>query len=288
MFLDPNTLSPDGTTSVSSLSFSPSGKLAAYQKSEGGADWRSVEVLNAETLSVIDRIDDVKFSGIAWRGEAGFYYSRYDVQVGEELTAKADQHRLYFHKVGQPQATDDVVFGDGETFRYVSGYVTEDQRFLVVYASNTTAGNRLLVMDLNDPRGQLVNVVDDETSDISVIFSQDSMLYALTNRAAPNSRLVKFNLQAPTAWHDVIPESEHVLDASAVGGYFFAQYMVDSIARIEQYSLDGQRLREIELPGPGDASGFRGKAKDTVAYYSFQNYKTPSTLFRLELASGTS
>ena len=288
VFLDPNTLSPDGTTSVSSLSFSPSGKLAAYQKSEGGADWRSVEVLNAETLSVIDRIDDVKFSGIAWRGEAGFYYSRYDVQVGEELTAKADQHRLYFHKVGQPQATDDVVFGDGETFRYVSGYVTEDQRFLVVYASNTTAGNRLLVRDLNDPRGQLVNVVDDETSDISVIFSQDGMLYALTNRAAPNSRLVKFNLQAPTAWQDVIPESEHVLDASAVGGYFFAQYMVDAIARIEQYSLDGQRLREIVLPGPGDALGFRGKATDAVAYYSFQNYKTPSTLFRLDLASGDS
>ena len=130
-------------------------------------------MLNAETLSVIDRIDDVKFSGIAWRGEAGFYYSRYDVQDGEELTAKTDQHRLYFHKLGQPQAADDVVFGDGETFRYVSGYVTEDQRFLVVYASNTTAGNRLFVMDLNDPRGQLVNVVDDETSDISVIFSQD-------------------------------------------------------------------------------------------------------------------
>ena len=288
VFLDPNTLSPDGTTSVSSLSFSPSGKLAAYQKSEGGADWRSVEVLNAETLSVIDRIDDVKFSGIAWRGEAGFYYSRYDVQDGEELTAKTDQHRLYFHKVGQPQAADDVVFGDGETFRYVSGYVTEDQRYLVVYASNTTAGNRLFVMDLNDPRGQLVNVVDDETSDISVIFSQDGMLYAQTNRAAPNSRLVKFNLQAPTAWQDVIPESEHVLDASAVGGYFFAQYMVDAIARVEQYSLDGQRLREIVLPGPGDASGFRGKAKDTVAYYSFQNYKTPSTLFRLELANGDS
>ena len=115
-----------------------------------------------------------------------------------------------------------MLFGDGEACRYVSGYVTEDQRFLVVYATYTTNGKRLFVMDLNDPRGQLVNVVADETSDISVIFSQDGMLYAQTNRAAPNSRLVKFNLQAPTAWQDVIPESEHVLDASAVGGYFFA------------------------------------------------------------------
>ena len=110
VFLDPNA-SPDGTTSVSSLSFSPSGKLAHIKRA---ADWRSVEVLNAETLSVIDRIDDVKFSGIAWRGEEGFYYSRYDVEDGLELTAKTYQ-QLY-HKV-QPHA-DDVVFGDGETFRY--------------------------------------------------------------------------------------------------------------------------------------------------------------------------
>ena len=159
MFLDPNALSPDGTTSVSSLSFSPSGKLAAYQRG-GGADWRSVEVLNAETLSVIDRIDDVKFSGIAWRNEEGFYYSRYDVKTVWNLLPKPiNWRRLYFHKVGQPRAADDVVFGDGETFRYVSGHVTEDQRFLVVYASNTTAGNRIFVMDLNDPKGQLVNVL---------------------------------------------------------------------------------------------------------------------------------
>ena len=288
VFLDPNTLSLDGTTSVSSLSFSPSGKLAAYQKSEGGADWRSVEVLDTTSLQVIDRIEDVKFSGIAWQGEVGFYYSRYDTQDGDELTAKTDQHRLYFHHVGEPQSADEVVFGDDETFRYVSGYVTEDQQFLVIYASNTTTGNRLYVKDLTDPQGQLLSVVNDETSDVSVIFAQDGSLYAQTNREAPNSRVVKFRLPTPAVWQDVIPESEHVLDASAAGGYFFAQYMVDALSRVQQFSIDGQRLREIVLPGPGDASGFRGKAKDTVAYYSFQNYKTPSTLFQLDLATGDS
>ena len=290
VFIDPNTLSEDGTTSIAALSFSKSGNLAAYQKSEGGADWRSVEVVDTESLEVIDQIDDVKFSGLAWQGEQGFYYSRYESPEGNELTAKTDHHRLYFHELGTPQSADRVVFGDGvdEKYRYVSGYVTEDEQFLVVYASNTTSGNRLFAKDLTDPDSELVTIASDETADVSIVFSQDGTLFAETNRAAPNSRLVKFQLDAPQQWQDVIAETEHVLNVSAAGGQFFAQYMVDAISQVKQFSLDGQLVREIALPGPGDAAGFSGKAKDTTVYYSFDNYKTPSTLFKLDIASGES
>ena len=290
VFIDPNTLSEDGTTSIAALSFSKSGNLAAYQKSEGGADWRSVEVVDTESLEVIDQIDDVKFSGLAWQGEQGFYYSRYDSPEGSELTAKTDHHRLYFHELGTPQSADRVVFGDGvdEKYRYVSGYVTEDEQFLVVYASNTTSGNRLFAKDLTDPDSELVTIASDETADVSIVFSQDGTLFAETNRSAPNSRLVKFQLDAPQQWQDVIAETEHVLNVSAAGGQFFAQYMVDAISQVKQFSLDGQLVREIALPGPGDAAGFSGKAKDTTVYYSFDNYKTPSTLFKLDIASGES
>ena len=290
VFIDPNTLSEDGTTSIAALSFSKSGNLAAYQKSEGGADWRSVEVVDTESLEVIDQIDDVKFSGLAWQGEQGFYYSRYDSPEGNELTAKTDHHRLYFHELGTPQSADRVVFGDGvdEKYRYVSGYVTEDEQFLVVYASNTTSGNRLFAKDLTDPDSELVTIASDETADVSIVFSQDGTLFAETNRSAPNSRLVKFQLDAPEQWQDVIAETEHVLNVSAAGGQFFAQYMVDAISQVKQFSLDGQLVREIALPGPGDAAGFSGKAKDTTVYYSFDNYKTPSTLFKLDIASGES
>ncbi len=290
VFIDPNILSEDGTTSIAALSFSKSGNLAAYQKSEGGADWRSVEVVDTESLEVIDQIDDVKFSGLAWQGEQGFYYSRYDSPEGNELTAKTDHHRLYFHQLGTPQSADRVVFGDGvdEKYRYVSGYVTEDEQFLVVYASNTTSGNRLFAKDLTDPDSELVTIASDETADVSIVFSQDGTLFAETNRSAPNSRLVKFQLDAPQQWQDVIAETEHVLNVSAAGGQFFAQYMVDAISQVKQFSLDGQLLREIALPGPGDAAGFSGKAKDTTVYYSFDNYKTPSTLFKLDIASGES
>ena len=290
VFIDPNTLSADGTTSIAALSFSKSGNLAAYQKSEGGADWRSVEVVDTESLEVIDQIDDVKFSGLAWQGEQGFYYSRYDSPEGNELTAKTDHHRLYFHELGTPQSADRVVFGDGvdEKYRYVSGYVTEDEQFLVVYASNTTSGNRLFAKDLTDPDSELVTIASDETADVSIVFSQDGTLFAETNRSAPNSRLVKFQLDAPQQWQDVIAETEHVLNVSAAGGQFYAQYMVDAISQVKQFSLDGQLVREIALPGPGDAAGFSGKAKDTTVYYSFDNYKTPSTLFKLDIASGES
>ena len=290
VFIDPNTLSEDGTTSIAALSFSKSGNLAAYQKSEGGADWRSVEVVDTESLEVIDQIDDVKFSGLAWQGEQGFYYSRYESPEGNELTAKTDHHRLYFHELGTPQSADRVVFGDGvdEKYRYVSGYVTEDEEFLVVYASNTTSGNRLFAKDLTDPDSELVTIASDETADVSIVFSQDGTLFAETNRSAPNSRLVKFQLDAPQQWQDVIAETEHVLNVSAAGGQFFAQYMVDAISQVKQFSLDGQLVREIALPGPGDAAGFSGKAKDTTVYYSFDNYKTPSTLFKLDIASGES
>jgi prolyl oligopeptidase len=290
VFIDPNILSEDGTTSIAALSFSKSGNLAAYQKSEGGADWRSVEVVDTESLEVIDQIDDVKFSGLAWQGEQGFYYSRYDSPEGNELTAKTDHHRLYFHQLGTPQSADRIVFGDGvdEKYRYVSGYVTEDEQFLVVYASNTTSGNRLFAKDLTVPDSELVTIASDETADVSIVFSQDGTLFAETNRSAPNSRLVKFQLDAPQQWQDVIAETEHVLNVSAAGGQFFAQYMVDAISQVKQFSLDGQLLREIALPGPGDAAGFSGKAKDTTVYYSFDNYKTPSTLFKLDIASGES
>ena len=290
VFIDPNTLSEDGTTSIAALSFAKSGNLAAYQKSEGGADWRSVEVIDTESLEVIDQIDDVKFSGLAWQGEQGFYYSRYDSPEGNELTAKTDHHRLYFHQLGTPQSADRVVFGDGveEKYRYVSGYVTEDEQFLVVYASNTTSGNRLFAKDLTEPDSELVIIASDETADVSIVFSQDGTLFAETNRSAPNSRLVKFQLDAPQQWQDVIAETEHVLSVSAAGGQFFAQYMVDAISQVKQFSLDGQLVREIALPGPGDAAGFNGKANDTTVYYSFDNYKTPSTLFKLDIASGES
>ena len=291
VFLDPNELSVDGTSSVDGLSFSKSASYAAYQVSEGGADWRSVEIIDSETLKIVDRIEDVKFSGLSWFGDKGFYYSRYDEPEGNELTAKTDQHKLYFHRVGEPQSNDRLVYGGEphEKHRYVSARVTEDNQFLVIYASNSTSGNKLFIRDLGDSKQPLIIVIADEVSDNSVVHSEEGDLFLYTNREAPNGRLVKFTIDSfkEEQWQTVVEESDNVLEISAVGGCFFANYMVDSLSKVYQINLSGETIREVSLPGQGSASGFSGKRTQKKTYFSFENYHTPPTIFSLDLLEGT-
>ncbi|HAE90092.1 MAG TPA: S9 family peptidase, partial [Idiomarina sp.] len=169
VFLDPNTFSEDGTTSLAQLTFSEDGKLAAYSISEGGSDWRKIIVIDAETKERLeDPLVDVKFSGISWKGNEGFYYSSYDKPEGSELSAKTDQHKLYYHELGTPQSDDELVFGgtDAQKHRYVGGYVTDDNQFLVISAANSTSGNKLFIKDLSKEDAPLVTVVDDYDSDV--------------------------------------------------------------------------------------------------------------------------
>ena len=290
LFLDPNSLSEDGTIALSSLEFSPDGSRAAYQLSEGGADWRSVEIIDVETREVIDRLEDVKFSALAWQGNDGLYYSSYRQAGGSRLSALTDDHILFFHRLGTAQGDDQRVFGGvaEEKHRYVFATVSEDQRYLAVGAANSTSGNKLLVRDLSDADAPLVTIVGDETSDVGLVTSKGDLLYAQTNRDAPNRRLVRFTLSAPAPqnWEDVIPEREEVLDTRSGAGYLFANYQRDAISAVEQYDLDGRKLRDIALPGPGTASGFDALRDDPVVYFSFSNYHTPSTLYALDAKSG--
>nr|WP_029249867.1 prolyl oligopeptidase family serine peptidase [Microbulbifer agarilyticus] len=293
IFLDPNTFSEDGTTSLATLKFSKDGRIAAYSVSEGGSDWRKIFIIDAETKEVLEQpLVDVKFSGISWKGNEGFYYSSYDKPDGSELSAKTDQHKLYYHKLGQPQSQDTLVFGgtEEEKRRYVSGVVTEDDRFLVISGATSTSGNDLFIRDLTKADAPLVPVLTDFDSDTYVIDNQGSKLFLVTNREAPNKKVVTVDAAnpAPANWQDFIGETDNVLTASTGGGYFFAEYMVDALSKIYQYDYDGEKVREIALPGPGSASSLGGKREDTTLYYSFTNYKTPSTIFAFDVAEGES
>ncbi|HEY1055425.1 MAG TPA: S9 family peptidase, partial [Emticicia sp.] len=171
-FLDPNKFSKDGTTSLSGIDFTKDGSLAAYQISEGGSDWRKVIVMNTNDRSVIgDTIVDVKFSGLSWKGKDGFYYSSYDKpKEGSQLSGMTQHHKLYYHKLGTKQSEDKLVFGGTETpRRYVGGYLTEDERFLVITAANSTTGNELYVQDLSKPGNEIIKVVDNFNNDHNVI-----------------------------------------------------------------------------------------------------------------------
>ena len=291
VFLDPNTFSEDGTTSLAGLSFSKDGSLAAYSISEGGSDWRKIIVINAETKEMIeDTLVDVKFSGINWKGNDGFYYSSYDKPKGSELSAKTDQHKLYFHQLGTAQEEDEVIFGGAEAqkHRYVGGYTTEDERFLVITASVSTSGNKLFIKDLSKPNAPLVTILDDVESDTYVMHNEGTKLFLVTDREAPNQRIVTVDAANPSPenWKDFIPETEHVLSPSRGGGYIFAEYMVDAISKVLQYDLQGNLAREVELPGAGSAGGFSGKMEDEELYFTFTNYHTPGSLFKFDPSTG--
>ncbi|TBW27008.1 prolyl oligopeptidase family protein [Gramella sp. KN1008] len=293
VFLDPNKFSEDGTTSLAGMSFSEDGKKVAYAISEGGSDWRKVIVMNAENRKLLgDTIKDVKFSGLSWKGNEGFYYSSYDKPDGSELSAKTDQHKLYYHMLGTDQSEDKVIFGDTEEQkrRYVGGNVTEDNRFLIISARNSTSGGELYLMDLTKQNPKLVPILDDFDTDSYVIDNDGSKLYIVTNLGAPNRRIVTVDASNPTPenWEDFIPETEHVLSPSTGGGYFFAEYMVDAISQVKQYDYEGNLVREVELPGIGSAGGFNAKKDEDVLYYSFTNYVTPGTIYKYNIEEGTS
>ena len=293
VFLDPNTFSEDGTTSLASLSFSKDGSLAAYSISEGGSDWRKIFVIDTATKKVLEApLVDVKFSGMSWFGNEGFYYSSYDKPEGSELSAKTDQHKLYYHKVGQPQIEDEVIFGDTEEQkrRYVSGQVSEDNRYLFISGAVSTSGNDLYIKDLSKPDSPLVTVLDHFDSDTAVVENIDSQLFLVTNLNAPNKKIVTVDASQPTTehWRDFIPETENVLSISTGGGFFFTKYIVDALSKIYQYSYKGEKVREITLPGPGTASSLSGKQEDTTLYYTFTNYKTPGTIYAFDVAKGES
>jgi len=291
VFLNPNTFSSDGTTSLANVSFSKNGNKVAYSISVAGSDWNSIIIMDAVSKKILEKpIKDVKFSGIAWQGELGFYYSSYDKPEGSELSAKTDHHKLYFHKLNTSQNQDEVVFGKAEKRRYVGGSLTEDERFLVITAANSTSGNELYIKDLSNPLSKIVTVLNDFNSTSNVIENVGSKLYIVTNLDAPNKRIVTVDASNASSinWIDFIKETENVLSPNTGAGFFFANYMKDAISYVKQYDYNGKLVRDIKLPGIGSAGGFGGKKLDKELYFSFSNYVTPGTSYSFNPKSGTS
>ncbi|HAS6322658.1 prolyl oligopeptidase family serine peptidase [Vibrio vulnificus] len=290
VFLDPNGFSADGTTSLSGVFFSKDDSLVAYTISEGGSDWRKIFVLNAETGEQIEpEIVDAKFTGVSWLGNQGFYYSRYDKPQGSELSARTEQHKLYYHQLGTPQSDDVLVFGEaeGELHRYVYGQTSEDDRYLVISGHESTSGNRLFYVDLQSDEHQIYTLLDHVDSDTHLLDSTDREFLLYTNLDAPNGKVVSVDIESGQ-WRDLIAEQDQPLEVVTAGGYLFATYMVDVLSKVVQYSYQGEKVREITLPGEGTATGLEGKKSQTTLYYTFTNYVTPPTIFSLDVNSGES
>ena len=293
VFIDPNTFSKDGTVALRGLSFTKDGSLLAYMITEGGSDWRKIIVMNTKTKEIIgDTLKDVKFSGLSWKNNDGFFYSSYDNPSEEnksELSAKTQYHKLYFHRLNTPQSQDKLVYGGNkQPNRYVSGSVTEDQRYLAIYAGQNTSGRQLYIQDLTVPDSKPIKLQGDYFARASVITNKNKIFYLYTNIKAPNGRIVSVDLSRPNIWKDVVSESENVMYPSSGGGNLFVRYLVDAKSQIMQYDLNGKIIREIELPAIGSAYGFSAKEDEDDLYYSFSSYTYPSTIFNYNIESGKS
>jgi len=293
IFLDPNTFSADGTTALGGSSYTKDGSMVALLIQEGGSDWRKAVVLNTKDKSVIgDTLRDLKFTGIAWKGNDGFYYSSYDKPKGSELSAKTQYHKLYYHKLGTKQTEDKMTFGGEATpRRYINAYLTEDERFLVISAAVSTTGNELYVQDLSQKNSKLIPIVDNSEQNHSVIDNEGSQLIISTDLNAPNGRTVVVDASKPGVanWKDLIPETTNALVGIATAGKkIFVSYLKDASTQVKQFDYSGKLEREIELPGIGSAGGFGGEHGDKDVYYSFTSFTTPTSIYKFDIASGKS
>lgn len=285
IFLDPNTFSADGTTSIAGIDYSKDGSLAAYLISEGGSDWQKIVIINTATKQQVgDTLQNVKFSWLGWKGNEGLYYSSYDrPTAGNALSARTEHHKLFYHKLGTPQKEDKLVLGGAATpRRYVFARVSEDEQTLVVYAQQNTYGTELYLQDLTRADAPLVPAVNNFNNEHQYLYSEGDIIYLSTDLDAPNKRVVMFNRNNPSPqnWKDLIPQKEYPMEATVSGRKLFASYLKDAISEVVQYDLQGKKENTIALPGPGSVYGFSGKKEETETYYIFTSYTYPSTVFK--------
>jgi prolyl oligopeptidase len=292
VFIDPNALSESGTVSVNLIGASADHKYMAYTKSEGGSDWSKIYIREIETNTDLeDELEWVKFSGAGWFKD-GFYYSRYPAPApGTELSADNKYHSIYYHKIGTPQSEDELFYRDDESpDLYHWCDVTEDDKYLVMYAAAGTDGFELLFKNL-ETDGELTKVREGFANKTTIIDHKDGKFIALTDIDAPNYRVVSIdpnNFELEN-WKDLVPEREETLvNVTTAGGYLFPEYLKSATSQVFQMDYAGNTVREIEFPAPGSASGFSGKMEDSKVFYSFYSFTYPPTIFELDLETGES
>lgn len=295
VFFDPNKLSEDGTAALAGWSFSKGSKYLVYAVSQSGSDWQKAYLMDVNAMKKMDdHLDWLKFTGFSWKGDDGFYYSRYPEPVeGDQLKGKNESPKTYYHKIGTSQADDILIYEDKEHPQRFAGVgLTEDERFLVLHASEGTSGGEVWIKDLQNPaQNDFKLLIPGFATEPQVIDNLGDKILLKTNDGASNYHLVLIDPANPAKenWKEIIPEKKEVLESvSTGGGYLFASYLKDASTKVYQYTYEGKLVREIELPGIGTAGGFGGKKKDTEFFYVFTSFNYPPTIFHYDIKTGKS
>lgn len=293
VFLDPNKLSIDGTVALKDISFSNDGKYFAYTISRNGSDWEEIYVMDVKTKTLLDdHIVWAKFTGAVWCGN-GFYYSAYDApEKGKETSAKNEIQKVYYHKIGTKQ-TEDVLFYENPVnpLRFYGVEVNQKETMMFLTEAGMDQGVNLYVRDLRKPNSQFIQMTGDCTKTYYPIETIGDTIYLLTNAGAPKYRLMVANINKPgyNDWKELVSEKDAVLNGVtfADGDKMVLSYSKDNYSHAYLYNISGKKLREISLPGIGDAS-FSGKRERNELFYNYTSYTVPTTIYQYDLATGKS
>ena len=292
IFIDPNTMSKDGTAAIGTPAFSKNKKYAVYLESQAGSDWQLAHVMNAGDKTMLkDKVDYIKFSGTSWKGDEGFYYSRYPKPDEEsKLTTQNQFHKVYYHKIGTSQDEDVLIYEDKDhPLRTIGAGLSEDQRFLILGKSEGTSGAELWVKDMKHQKSDFTLLIKGFDSEASFIDNDDDKILVLTNAGAPNYRVVLIDPKNPSQekWQTIIPERKELLESvGTAGGKLFLSYLQDASTRVYQTDYNGHLEREIKLPGIGTAVGFGGEQDDTELFYTYTSFGFPPTIYKYNITSG--
>ncbi|MEG3179812.1 prolyl oligopeptidase family serine peptidase [Sphingomonas sp. LT1P40] len=293
VLIDPNTWAKDGATALAEWSPSEDGTRLAYGVQDGGTDWRTVRVLDVNTGAVLaDEIKWAKFTGISWAKDgSGFFYARFpEPKEGTAFQAGADNHAVYFHKLGTPQSADRLLYSTPENPKLLNGVgITDDGRYAVLYSTPGSSTSDLSVIDLKSADWKPRKLVTGFDHEWGVVGNVGTKFFISTNKDAARSKLMTLDIAAATpTMTDLIPEGEAVLNsASLVGGRLILSYLVDAKTEVRRYTLDGKADGTVKLPGIGTAGGFGGDAKDSETFFTFTSFNAPSTVYRYDVATNT-
>ncbi|MDR1182088.1 MAG: prolyl oligopeptidase family serine peptidase [Bacteroidales bacterium] len=284
VFLDPNTLSEDGTVALSGFSFSNNGKYFAYTISRSGSDWQEIYIMDLQSGKLLDdHILWAKFTGASWQGD-GFYYSAYDAPAkGKEFSSVNENHKIYYHIIGEHQSKDRLVYQNKlEPKRFYSAQVDEDENVLFIFESGAGRGNNLYVKDLRQKDAAIIQIADNMDNSYSPVEVLGERILILTNDNAPKYKIMETTISSPEQknWKELIPESNAVLSsADVIGNKLILNYEQDASNHVYRYDLDGKLLNEIELPALGTA-GFSGEKDEQEAFFVFTSFTFPTSIYR--------
>ncbi|MBN2236388.1 MAG: S9 family peptidase [Bacteroidales bacterium] len=293
VFLDPNTLSEDGTVALSGLTFSKDGKYAAYSVSSGGSDWREIFVIDVEMGQKLnDHLEWIKFSGMSWLGN-GFFYSRFNApEEGDELKGVNKNNQVFYHVIGTNQDQDELIYEDPENPLYMwTVATTEDESFIVLMGSTpNTRGNSLYYKKANDKEAAFIPIEESYDFQTYIIDNVGSTLFVMTNKEAPKNKLFALNSQDKNqAQREILAEADDVLNSvSIIGGKIVANYMHDAASQAFVFNLYGEQLNQIDFPTLGSASDFVGSKESSIAFYSFTSFTYPNLIFKYNIETNQS